>query len=290
MWWCSIVVGLLNFAFLIAWPRILVLEPDPLHINNETRAILSTIACIFGTRGILEAIFKRRIKPALLIASIGGMTFALALNISFLVVPPFPPGMLEKHGATDDRPTFRGFDSLSSDVTSSLERGRQRMNAIQDFFSSLGPTRFWQNVSNLGLLAGVLGALSHGFLSLKEQESIMNIYQGPVDNRQINTGDHSPVAMDHGVVDSGNHSSFSGEIKQAIGQVQSSIDRSDADDRDKRYATLLLDKLQREALAPRRDKEKVNSTLKELGQVLEGAKPIAEAATNAMKVLKDIFG
>jgi hypothetical protein len=288
MWWLSVLVGLIHFIFVNIWPRVLVLDPNPLPIGMFLRVVLSVLVCVVSTRGILEAFFSRGIKIPLLIALVGGLTWVIAWDISCLVTPPFPPLMTELQQRDSEPPEFRGFDSLKSDVQSSLERGRQRMAEVEKFSLSLGPTRFMQNISNLGLLAGILGMLSHAFFALMEKESIMEIYKGPVDRRQIHTGDHSPVAMDHGVVDLSVHSSFSGQFQQAVGQVQSLIDKSEAEDRDKKYATLLLETLRREALAPRRDKEKVNSTLKELTQVLEGAKPIAEAASNAMKVLKEL--
>jgi hypothetical protein len=170
------------------------------------------------------------------------------------------------------------FDRFLEMGHEKFERGIRATTFVQKFFCTIA------------LIIGMAGLVLHGFWAIMEKESLMQIFKGPVDQRQVRTGDHSPVAMDHGVVDQSVHSTLSGHFQHAVSQVQNLVDQSEAPDRDKKYTHFLIDDLKREALAPRRDKAKIDSTLKDLSSVLEGAKPFAEAASNAIEILKELIG
>ncbi|MBI1345330.1 hypothetical protein GC163_03490 [bacterium] len=165
MWRIGVSLGLVQAIFLFTWPRIIVLNPYILPVSNDVLAIITIAVAIVSVRGLLEDMYIEHLAAPLRLAVFGGLAFVVSLDISFLVTPSFPPGLLRSAGGGEEpKPWDPEWDV--------------QFETSQKFFDSLGPTGFWQFISSLGVLGGGIGLASHVFWSLMNNKPITQIHHG----------------------------------------------------------------------------------------------------------------
>jgi hypothetical protein len=154
---------------------------------------------------------------------------------------------------------------------------------------------FVASLQHLSFFGALIATAVYAFQTIMEKTVNRNTYHGPVDQSKVTASHNATVATGGSRIDQRDKhidqrvsSSVSGEFHQAVNQVQAFIDQSQVPDRDRSHAALLLEAIKQQALAPRRDKAKLSAHLKELGHILEAAKPVAQGVSDAVKIIRDV--